>query len=114
MAIEIMRGAKKLGELHPLVGPDVTPKMKRITAMVSTETPTISSLRSLSADLRADGVESSNLDRKSSVRCEGIRKTQATATGMATMAVKKKTQCQVTYCTKSAPIIRPSTTRGRV
>jgi hypothetical protein len=114
MAIEIMRGANTLGELHPLVGPDVTAKMKRITAMVSTETPMISSLRNLSADLRGEGVELSNLDRKSSVRCEGIRRMQAAATGMATMAVKKKTQCQVAYCTKSAPITRPSTMRGTV
>jgi ribosomal protein S6E (S10) len=31
------------------------------------------------------------------------------ATGTATIAVKKKTQCQVTYWTKTAPMMRPNT-----
>jgi hypothetical protein len=99
IAIEINKGAKKLGESHPSVGPEVTAKMNKIKAIVKTETPTISRRCNFSLGLRVVAFDSKVgvFEAKGSTIWEGIRKMQAVATGIATIAVKKNTQCQETY-----------------
>lgn len=99
--MEINRGAKKFGELHPAVGPEVTAKMNKMTAMVSTDTPTMSRRFNFSEALRATGSVSifsftpisEELARRfwrcrSSAIEDGMRRKQAKATGVATIAVK--------------------------